>query len=84
MEANERKQLREFIEARLREHNDMDEFADNESLFDSGRLDSLSVTQLVVYLEQSFGIDFGQVGFSTELVDSIDEMVSFVDSARSN
>ena len=83
METSERKKLREFIETCLREHDDMGDLTDNESLFISGRLGSLPMTRLVVYLEESFGIDFAQVGFDIELIDSIEEIESFVDWAKS-
>jgi acyl carrier protein len=83
METGDRNKLREFIETCLREHNDTGSLTDSESLFFSGRLSSLSMTSLVVYLEQAFGIDFAQVGFDTELLDSIAEIESFVNSAKS-
>jgi acyl carrier protein len=78
-----RKKLREFIEDCLQEHNDMDGLADDESLFISGRLSSLSMTRLVVYLEETFGIDFAQAGFDIEQIDSIAEIESFIGEAKS-
>lgn len=82
METSERKKLRAFIETCLQEHNDLDDLSDVDSLFISGRLSSLSMTRLVIYLEETFGINFAQGGFEIELIDSIAEIESFVDETK--
>jgi acyl carrier protein len=70
--------LRAFLKTTLAEKGDKNDVRDDESLFVSGRLDSLSLTKLVVFLEEQFGIDFGSVAFDVELVDSVNEIESFV------
>lgn len=64
--------LREFLGQALREAGEPSQFGDDESLFASGRLDSLALTQLVLYLEEHFRVDFGALDFSADLVDSVD------------
>jgi acyl carrier protein len=83
MDMTARHDLRDFIGSALKKHGDHGQVADDESLFVSGRLDSLSMMNLVVYLEDSFGLDFSRLDFDVDLVDSIDEIASLVDSNRS-
>ena len=80
MEMTARQNLRDFIGSALKKHGDHGEVDDEDSLFVSGRLDSLSMMNLVVYLEDSFGLDFSRLEFDVDLVDSINEIESLVDS----
>jgi acyl carrier protein len=72
-----RELVRNFIRDCLVTHNDDDDLDDQESLFLSGRLDSLSVTKLVVFLEDTFKIDFGSHPFDVGELDSVEEIVRF-------
>ena len=69
--------VREFIVACLDARNDGEALDDRESLFLSGRLDSLSVTRLVVFLEENFGVDFRAHDFDVEQLDSVAQIVEF-------
>lgn len=71
MNAADLNALRAFLEQCLREAGDTGEFADSEALFSSGRLDSLALTRVVLFLEEKFGIDFGALDFSADLIDSV-------------
>ncbi|MBI1889913.1 MAG: hypothetical protein HYS18_04650 [Burkholderiales bacterium] len=73
--------LREFLQESLSGIGDRHDFADHSSLFMSGRLDSLAMTRLVMFLEESFQIDFGNVDFDVELIDSLNDIQIFVDTA---
>jgi acyl carrier protein len=81
---NRRLQIREFIAGCLLERGDEEALADSESLFLSGRLDSLSVTRLVVFLEEAFGVDFGTHAFDVTLLDSVDQIVAFSEASTSS
>ncbi len=59
---------------------DRGSYTDDEALFSSGRLDSFTMMNLVMYLEQTFGIDFSSSGFDIDLVDSIAAIESLVDA----
>lgn len=72
--------IHEFIRESLATHNDTDELDDSESLFLSGRLDSLAVTRLVVFLEEQFGVDFSSAEFDVGLLDSVELIAAFVES----
>lgn len=79
MDANAKQDLREFIRETLQGHGDAHAFADDESLFISGRLDSFSMMTLVMHLEEAFGVDFSDVEFDVSLVDSVDAIEALVD-----
>ncbi len=76
----EKQKLREFLKEALETHGDRKEFVDSESLFVSGRLDSFSMMNLVMYLEQAFGLDFSDFEFDVDLVDSVKEIEALVNT----
>jgi acyl carrier protein len=80
MNLSAKQQLKDFINQALASQADRGAYADDEALFSSGRLDSFTMMNLVMYLEQSFGIDFAGTGFDIDLVDSIDAIESLVDA----
>lgn len=80
MDNNAKLKLREFLKESLNDAGDRQDFADDSSLFVSGRLDSLSMTKLVMFLEDSFQIDFANVDFDVDLIDSLNDMRAFVDT----
>ncbi|MBX3169564.1 MAG: acyl carrier protein [Candidatus Eremiobacteraeota bacterium] len=60
----------DFFQARLALRGDSAQLGADESLFNSGRLDSLDAMELIVWLEQEFGVDFSRVDFSLDLIDT--------------
>jgi acyl carrier protein len=80
MDETKKQVLRTFVRETLRNHGDHDELADDESLFVSGRLDSFSMMNLVMYLEKTFGVDFADFEFDVTLLDSLNEIEKLVDS----
>ena len=82
MDTNEKDRLREFLQTCLAERGDHAAIRDNESIFISGRLDSLAMTRMVVYLEQAFKIDFGKVNFEVDLIDSVQSIEQLVEAER--
>jgi acyl carrier protein len=75
-----KQQLRDFIDKALASQADRGGYTDDEALFSSGRLDSFTMMNLVMYLEQTFGIDFSRMEFDVELVDSIGAIETLVDA----
>ncbi len=67
----QRDELRHFIGDLLLGRGDKSAVSDEESLFFSGRLDSFSMTQLIMYMEEKLGVDFEKIGFDVERIDSI-------------
>lgn len=72
MTPSEQQKLHQFLRERLDEAGDTDGFDDASSLFASGRLDSLTMTRLVLFLEETFRVDFSAVNFEVELIDSVE------------
>lgn len=80
MDSSRKQDLRDFFTDALRKRGDQRRLDDDESIFASGRLDSFSMMMLVMHLEQSFGIDFSDIEFDADLLDSINDIESFVDA----
>jgi acyl carrier protein len=62
---------------------DNEPLADDESLFLSGRLQSIDLVEIAILLEERFGIDFGEIGFDREQLDSIDAIYALIESTKS-
>lgn len=84
MDVLQKSQLTAFLQTHLAEQGDHEPLQDDQPLFSSGRLDSLTMTRLVVYLEQQFAVDFSAVSFDVDLIDSIAAIEAFVDNLRSS
>jgi len=69
--------VHDFIATCLHGQNDRDALDDADALFSSGRLDSLHVTRLVVFLEEQFGVDFAHNPFDVDLLDSVGQISEF-------
>lgn len=71
--------IADFIRECLYAHSDEDDLAEEESLFLSGRLDSLTVTRLVVFLEEVFQVDFASHPFDVAELDSVVQIAQFAE-----
>ena len=70
--------LRAYLQEALRLHGDTQELADGDSLFLSGRLDSFSMMNLILFLESRFQLSFSDLEFDVEKVDSLDAIAALV------
>lgn len=71
-------EIRTFIEQVLREKGDLSPIGDTDSLMLSGRLESIDVLGIIMFLERRFGLNFARIGFDQTQLDSIqliDELV---------
>lgn len=80
MDIATKQKLRDFLVESLEKHGDKNPLSDTESIFVSGRLDSFATMNLVMFLEENFGIDFSDFEFDVSLLDSVDAIESFVES----
>ncbi len=80
MDENSKQKLRDFMKETLEQHSDHQSFSDDESLFSSGRLDSFSMMNLVMFLEEAFSLDFSDFDFDVALVDSVNALEKLLDS----
>ncbi len=74
-----REAVRQLFQQTLKNKNDNDSFTDSDSLIFSGRLQSVDVLDLVLFLEERFGIDFSD-GFDQADLDSVEKIVELVNS----
>ncbi|GEO18525.1 acyl carrier protein [Microvirga aerophila] len=70
--------VRDFMQSVLRQRNDTAPLGDTEPLFSNGRLDSLAAVNVVMFLEQEFGVDFAYIGLDLERIDSVDMIVDLI------
>ena len=79
---NRRSRIREFVQKLLEQNADVRPIADSESLILSGRLQSIDAIEIVVFLEETFGMNFEQVGFDRDQLDSVDAIDAMVSAAE--
>jgi acyl carrier protein len=68
-----------FVRGLLSEHGHSQDINDDESLIISGLLDSLAVIHIVVFLEQTFNINFAEVYFDQTSFDSVNQILQFIE-----
>ena len=79
---SERQAVQQLMQNLLRAKGDVRGFSDSDSLFSSGRLASVDALEVVVMLEQEYGIDFRD-GFDRDELDSVDSIVNLIAGNRS-
>jgi acyl carrier protein len=77
-----RTDVRELVKGLLSKKGDMRALADSDSLIISGRLESIDALEIAFFLEERYSVDFAQIGFDQNQLDSVDEIVSLIDSTR--
>ena len=78
MSTNLHQSLRAYLQQLLTQAMDTQPFADTDSLFLSGRIDSFSLMQLVMHLEENYQIDFASVHFEAPLLDTVADIAAFI------
>jgi acyl carrier protein len=78
MSTNLHQSLRPYLQQLLTQNMDTQEFSDTDSLFLSGRIDSFSLMQLVMHLEENYQIDFSSVHFEAPLLDTVADIAAFI------
>jgi acyl carrier protein len=71
-------EIHEFVQELLTRSGDDRPLTDRDSLLLSGRLQSIDAVEIVVFLEENFGIDFAQIGFDRDQLDSIDAIFALI------
>lgn len=75
-------QIRAFFKSLLAIRHDRQPFTDTSSFFLSGRLSSVDAVELVVFLEEKFGVDFAEIGFDQSQIDSVEAIESLLRNAK--
>ena len=76
---SDRLAIREYLQNLLRQKGDLNSFDDSDSLVVSGRLESIDTLNLVVFLEQNYGLDFAERGFDQNELDSLDVIMALIE-----
>lgn len=74
--------LRQFLASELRR--DVVGVADGDSLLEAGIIDSLSMLQLVSFIESRYGLVISEDEMMPENFDTVDAMAAFIASKRGN
>ena len=78
-----RNAVRTYIEKTFQESTEIADFSDDDSLLDSGVVDSMGVLELVTFLESEFTIEIDDEEVVPENFESVASIVSFVSGKRS-
>jgi acyl carrier protein len=78
-----RERIRHFIITEILESPD-EPLADDAQLISDGVMNSLSTLKLVSFIEESFGVELAAHEISVEYLDSIDQIVAFLDEKLGN
>lgn len=72
------KNIRDLVITMLADHGHRNDIGEHDSLFFSGKLDSLAATQVMMTLEQDFGIDLTDADFDISQLDTIARIEALV------
>jgi acyl carrier protein len=75
---DDRLAIREFVQGLLRRNGDEDAFSDDEQLIARGRLQSVDTLEVLLFLEEKYGVDFAEAGFDQDQVESIDNIMALI------
>ena len=74
--------LRQFLRSIQKPGVAVESLGLDDPLVASGLLDSLAIMQIVVYLEESYGVDFAAGGFDPERLASMGSIVGLIEQSR--
>jgi acyl carrier protein len=74
--------LRNTVGEILVARGDRNPFSNDEPLFTAGRLDSLAATELIVALEQDYGLDLASADFDVSALDTLTDLSKLVSDAK--
>ena len=77
-----REEIRKYLKELLLQKGDKQPFSDDASLLLSGRLASVDAVEIVVFLEEKFGINFAEIGFDQAMIDSVDAIDGLIQTVK--
>ena len=80
-EMNMREQLRMFITTELMHDPDYP-LQDDESLLSGGLIDSFSLVQLQLFIDQQFGVRLDDTELTTDAIDNINDIVTLIKTRK--
>lgn len=70
--------LRQFLRSIQKPNKPIDSVGIDENLVSSGLIDSLAIVQIVVYLEDTYGIDFSSRGLDPDRLASMANILALI------
>jgi acyl carrier protein len=77
-----REEIRKYLQELLLQKGDKQPLLDDASLLLSGRLASVDAVEIVVFLEEKFGINFAEIGFDQAMIDSVDAIDGLIQTVK--
>jgi acyl carrier protein len=74
-----RRHLLEFLKGIQKAGMSVEELGDEDGLVGSGLIDSLAIMQIVLYLEETYGIDFSKRGIDPEELGTIGGILDIIE-----
>ena len=74
--------LKQFLRTIQKPGKPIDSVGIDDPLVASGLVDSLAIMQIVVYLEESYGIDFAVSGFDPDRLATMGSIIDLIEEAR--
>lgn len=74
--------LIDFLMRELHHSRRANPIQNDESLFLEGPLNSMNMMNLVLFLEDNFNVNFSNIDFSVELIDTIDRIEALVETVK--
>ena len=74
--------LKQFLRTIQKPNRPVESVGTDERLVASGLVDSLAIMQIVVYLEETYRIDFAASGFDPDRLATMDSIVDLIEEAR--
>ena len=75
--------LKQFLRTIQKPNRPVESVGVDERLVASGLVDSLAIMQIVVYLEEQYGVDFAASGFEPDRLATMGSIVELIEEARS-
>lgn len=74
--------LRQFLRTIQKPGKPVESLALDDHLVGSGLVDSMAIMQIVVYLEENYGIDFAASGFDPDRLATMGGIVALIEQSR--
>jgi acyl carrier protein len=79
---NQKSVVHDFVAGLLHKAGDQEPFSDADSLLLSGRLQSIDALELIVFLENNYGVNFADRPFDQGQIDSVDDVLALLASVQ--
>jgi acyl carrier protein len=77
-----RQHLEQFLRTIQKPGRPLESLGESDGLVSSGLIDSLALVQIVLYLEETYGIDFAARGFDPDRLASMASILDLIEETR--